>query len=599
MTVAAMAAVFAVVAPAASAAPSGVLVRFAKSADASDRQAARQDAGTTLDEVLPLPRLQLVDPEPGVSVGEAIDRLNGSPDVLYAEPDRTRHASVVPNDDFFGDEWGLNNTGQDVNGTAGSPDADIDAPEAWDVSTGSQALTVAVIDSGMDSSLADLAPNRWTNPGESGAAATNGLDDDGDGVVDDTHGWDFVGNDNAPTDGNGHGTHVSGTIGARGNDGAGVAGVNWNVSLAPVRVLNNSGSGTVSNVIKAYDYVGAKGIRVANASLGGTSSSRAECEAIAAAPNTLFVVAAGNDGTNNDINAPATCAGYDPPRSGAYPCGYNLPNVVCVAATDQNDVLASFSNFGATSVDLAAPGVDIVSTWPSARCSGDFGVSPPCWAYLNGTSMATPHVTGVAALVLAAHPGDSVADLRQALLSSVDLKPALAGKTVTGGRLNAFAALTGAPPSSGAGGGPPAGAAPAGNSAPAAPAPAAAKAPSARSDTAPPSIRLSVGRQTLKSVLRRGLRVKVRSSEAARFRYDLLVGSRTAAGRRVRAARSLLVGRARGAVSKAGSLTRPVALSARARRALRSLRGARLSLRVRAVDRKGNARTVSLAVVLR
>jgi subtilisin family serine protease len=561
--------------------PHGVLVRFAKTADAGDRADARGDAGTKLDEVLPLRGLQLVKPEPGVTSSEAIRALERSPDVLYAEPDRVRKASALPNDHFFSGEWGMNNTGQNANGTIGTADADIDAPEAWNVTTGSSAVTVGILDTGVDATHPDLSSNIWTNPGEIPA---NGQDDDGNGLVDDVHGWDWVSNDSDPTDEAGHGTHVSGTVGGRGDNFLGVAGVAWNVSLVPLRVLDSTGSGSVSNLIKGYNYARQKGLRVANASLGSGGYSQTEHDAIAAASNTLFLVAAGN-GDSNQVGLD-----NDAPGNATYPCNYDLPNLICVAATDSHDALTSFSDYGTTSVDLAAPGQDIISSWASSQCGS---ITPPCWAWDDGTSMATPHVAGTAALVLAEHPTYSVAQLRQALLGSVDPKPSLAGKLVTGGRLNAFAAVAGAAPSGS--GGSPSGAGGGGGPLVQAPSPTSALTV----DRSAPSIRLTIRRLTMLAALRRGVRVKVRSSEAARLRFDLLVGSATRAGARVRASRRLLVGRARDSLSKAGSITRSVGLSRRARRALRGLHGVRLRLRVRAVDRKGNARTVSRLVVLR
>ena len=327
--------------------------------------------------------------------------------VVYAEPDHVVRQTAVPNDPLLSYEWDM---------------SAIRAPEAWDVTTGSPQVTVAVVDTGIDASHPDLSPNLWTNPGESGAGRdTNGLDDDGDGLIDDVHGWDFVDGDAQPDDGNGHGTHVSGTIAARGDDGVGVAGVTWSTAIMPLRVLGDDGSGYVSDVVTAYAYAASSGARLVNASLGGGSYSRAEHDAIAAAPNTLFVVAAGNDGADDDATP-------------EYPCDYDLANVVCVAASDRDDTLASFSNYGTTNVDLAAPGVDIASTWPGGR-----------YALLDGTSMATPHVTGAAALVLA-HDGTlGVAGLRAALLSSVHPVAALAGRVATGGRLDVAAALSVAP----------------------------------------------------------------------------------------------------------------------------------------------------------
>lgn len=265
--------------------------------------------------------------------------LAGEREVLYAEPNFIYRASVVPDDTHFPFLWGLNQTS----------DADIDAPEAWDVTTGSSAVVVAVVDTGVADDHPDLASNIWTNAGE--AAGTAGVDDDANGFIDDVQGWDWVAGDASPRDLNGHGTHVAGTIGAQGNDGFGVAGVAWDVSLMPLRVLDADGFGSTADITDAFTYAGANGADVVNASLGGGGFSQAMKDAIDGAPSTLFVIAAGNDSANNDTTP-------------AYPCSYTSSNIVCVAATDDLDALAGFSNFGATSVDLGAPGDGILSDQP-------------------------------------------------------------------------------------------------------------------------------------------------------------------------------------------------------------------------------------------
>ncbi|MBA3306642.1 MAG: S8 family serine peptidase [Thermoleophilaceae bacterium] len=475
-----------------------VIVRFRASADAGERAEARAGADTAFEESLPVPGLQLVDPKPGVSVRAAVAGLERSPDVLYAEPDASRRALGIPNDPLFSYEWGLHNTGQTVGGTASAPDADVDAPEAWELTTGSPEVAVAVVDSGVDLGHPDLSPNRWRNPGESGGGREfNGADDDANGLVDDVSGWDFADADNDPNDANGHGTHVAGTIGARGADGEGVAGVAYNTRLVALRMLGSDGSGSVSDAIRAYAYADQKGIRILNASLGGPSGSRAERDAIAAASNTLFVVAAGNDGADNDAVA-------------TYPCNHELANVVCVAATDQSDALAGFSNYGARNVDLAAPGVNIASTWLAGG-----------WVLLDGTSMAAPHVAGAAALIWSSRPGASVADVRAALLGSVDPVPSLAGRTVSGGRLNALRGIT-----SGQTGTVAAPGATAESDAPAAtPAPSTAPAPSTTpgSTAPPPPPAPTVTSKSYRPALfrvRAGRAVRTRASHSRLFAND-------------------------------------------------------------------------------
>jgi subtilisin family serine protease len=273
---------------------------------------------------------------------------------------------------------------------------------------------VAVVDSGVDGTHPDLAPNMWTNPNETPG---NGQDDDGNGLIDDTRGWDWVGKDNDPNDENGHGTHVAGIVGARGNNAAGVTGVNWEVRLMPLRVLDAAGSGWTSDVAEAFAYAGEMGVDVVNASLAGNAFSEVLLDSIAASPGTLFVVAAGNE--SRDV-------GLTP----SYPCSYPLPNIICVAATGQSNQLSSYSNFGSASVDLAAPGDAILSTWPG-------GTYNEGW----GTSSATPHVAGVAALLGAQHPEASADRIRTAILAGAEPLGALAGRTVTGGRLNAAGAF--------------------------------------------------------------------------------------------------------------------------------------------------------------
>ena len=335
-----------------------------------------------------------------------------------AEPDYIVHADLTPNDPNFNSLYGLNNTGQ----TGGTSDADIDAPEAWNVDTGSGNAIVAIIDTGIDYTHPDLAANMWHNPGE---IAGNGVDDDRNGLIDDVYGADYANNDGDPRDDNGHGSHVAGTIGAVGDNGVGVAGVNWHVQLMAVKFLAANGSGSISNAVKGLNYAVAKGAVVSNNSWGGGGFSSAMSTAIDAARTAghIFVAAAGNSGLNND-------------SSPNYPSNYPQDNVLAVAATDQNDNLASFSNYGASTVDLAAPGVNIYSTYMNGG-----------YATLSGTSMATPHVTGAVALLRDAHPGWTYTQVITALKATVDPKAGLSGKVASGGRLNLDGAIRyGSPP---------------------------------------------------------------------------------------------------------------------------------------------------------
>ncbi len=344
------------------------------------------------------------------------------PGVRYAEADGVVHIdATIPNDARFSELWGMNNTGQG----GGVADADIDAPEAWDIFRGSNSVVVADIDTGVDYTHPDLAANMWVNPGE---IAGNGRDDDGNGWVDDVYGIDAANNDSDPMDDNGHGTHTAGTFGAVGNNGVGVVGVNWNVKIMALKFLDSFGSGQISDAITAIDYMTTMKTRyginivVSNNSWGwGPGYFQAMYDAIKASNDAgiMFVAAAGNSGYDNDMWP-------------SYPSSFNLPGIIAVAATDPSDRLASFSQYGRTSVDLGAPGVNILSTVPAAGLLG----SPSRYASLNGTSMATPHVTGAVALGMAYEPGSSLDYIKQLILNTVDVVPDLVNRTVTGGRLN-------------------------------------------------------------------------------------------------------------------------------------------------------------------
>ncbi|MGH2691232.1 MAG: S8 family peptidase [Actinomycetota bacterium] len=388
-------------------APGEIVVRYRSGTTRSARAEVRADLGATVESVSTLKGLQVLDLPPGTPVSSAVDAAQSEPQVLYAEPNYRVGHQASPNDPMFDEMWalGLANS-QGVN-------SGIDTPRVWNLTTGSPDVTVAVVDSGIDATHPDLAPNMWTNPGE---VAGNGEDDDGNGMIDDTSGWDWVGGDNSPADENGHGTHVAGIVGARGNNGAGVTGVSWEVRLVSLRVLDGNGSGWTSDVADAFVYAGKMGVDVVNASLAGPAFSEAVLEAMGAAPNTLFVVAAGNSSQNVALTP-------------SYPCSYPLPNIICVAATGQSNQLSSYSNWGAA-VDLAAPGDQILSTWPGGT-----------YSELWGTSMATPHVSGLAALLAAAHPGTSADGLRAAILAGAEPLSALAGRTATGGRLSAAGAF--------------------------------------------------------------------------------------------------------------------------------------------------------------
>jgi subtilisin family serine protease len=325
--------------------------------------------------------------------------------VLTVTPDFQLTTASLPNDPSFSSLWGLVNTGA----SGGTLNADINIEPAWNIGT-SSAIVTAVIDTGVDYTHPDLAPNMWANSDE---VAGNGIDDDRNGYIDDTRGWDFANNDNNPMDDNGHGTHVAGTIGAVGNNGVGVTGVAWSTSIMALKFLDASGSGALSNAIRAIDYARVNGAKVINASWGGGGFSSALQSAISQyiSSGGIFVAAAGNENNNNDTNP-------------SYPANYT--GVISVGASTRTDTRASFSNFG-TTVDVVAPGQSILSTLPGNR-----------YGTLSGTSMATPHVAGAIALLWGQNPTLSATTITQGLLNNTD--NVLRGSVSQFGRINVGAA---------------------------------------------------------------------------------------------------------------------------------------------------------------
>jgi thermitase len=583
-------------------APGRAIVQWAPGADRGDRAEARAEAEVSSVTNLGDPDFQLVRARTGQSIGEAIAELEVDPAVAVAEHDGSSVPTTLPDDPLLGQLWGLRNTGLGVDGFSGAvAGADVSAEAAWARSIGDPATVVADIDSGYRFEHPDLANVAWDNPDET----ANGADDDGNGIVDDLHGADFIGAngeapsvDGNPTDGDllsgGHGVHTAGTIGAEGDNGVGITGVAQDVRIMPLRVCSrfpslNDSRCLTSAIVAAIHYAGEKGARVANISLTSTSFSQVEVNAIAANPDVLFVISAGNDGTDND-------GGGSAPAGHHYPCDFQpqtdasppvpgaIDNIVCVAATDQADGLAGFSDRGATSVDLGAPGTEVLSTYPVRRLvdesfeADDFGAkwnatgaqggfertneaplasfgmsdSPgatpdpgairaststavslppgfePCtleqsrtlslgggsyrydvlldgasvigssptssgrfilplegdlagggevavrfrytagaapdagdgvwlddielhctepvgqasgYEFLQGTSMAAPHVSGAAALLFSLEPAASMSEVRAALLAGAEPTASLAGQTVTGGRLDVAAAM--------------------------------------------------------------------------------------------------------------------------------------------------------------
>jgi large repetitive protein len=570
----------AVAAPAVASADEGqIIVKYAAGADAHDRADARDDAGVTRDATLPLPSTELVTPEAGTSVAQAVADLERSGDVAYAEPDQPRHAFATTNDPRLDDQWALRNTGQafwtSSGWVSGTPGDDIDVVPAWDIAT-EATPTVAVVDSGVDLQHPDLKANILSG------------------------GYDFVGNDTNPTDQNGHGTHVAGTIGAEGNNGIGVTGIAWKAHILPVRVLDSTGSGLVSDAVKGYQYAASHGAKIVNLSLGGDEPSQAEYDAIRTATDTLFVVAAGNSGANVDT-------------TDSYPCAYDLPNVLCVAATDGNDALASFSNYGPKSVDIAAPGVGILSTYPTSKGG---------YAWMSGSSMATPEVSGAAALVLGQDPTLTPWQIREKLLAGADPVPGLAGKVASGGRLDVFNAMKAAAPpadtapvsatvapaarqlSTGTPTSTPAPATPVVTTpvTPATPAPALTTpaTPAPAVDRTGPTVSASLsGRGALRLLLAGRLRVSTTASERAALRVELRVDARTAKRLHLTTrAATVTVATGSASLAQAGRTPVTVRAGAKAKRALAKLRSVKVSLRATATDAAGNGRTRSRTLTM-
>ena len=382
---------------------------------------SRVDSGALiLDTLGPKPGAVADETEAKRLGAELVSRMKGlkrSGLFEYVEPDYIVRALDLPTDSGFnnGTLWGLRNQGE----SGGVVGADIDAVRAWEITTGSTNVIVAVIDSGVRYTHQDLAPQMWRNPGE---IPGNGIDDDGDGYVDDVFGINAINNTGDPNDDNSHGTHCAGTIGAAANGSGPHVGVAWKVRIMACKFLGATGRGATSDSIKCIDFATRKGARILSNSWGGGPFSQAVLDSInrARARGVLFVAAAGNESNNNDSNP-------------AYPASFRADNVISVAAVDRQDKLADFSNFGATSVHVAAPGVAIYSSIKD---------SDQAYASFNGTSMATPHVSGIAALILAQFPDLGAQAVRQRILSSVVRIPSLRGKTTTGGRVNAFRALS-------------------------------------------------------------------------------------------------------------------------------------------------------------
>jgi subtilisin family serine protease len=358
---------------------------------------------------------------PAGQVLSVVQLLTSAPGVRYAEPDYLSELAATPNDPSFPIQWAYQNTGQTVNGVAGTAGDDEKAVAAWNVTTGSRNIVIGEVDTGVEYTHPDLAANIWTNPGGIGGCPAG------------THGYNVLTGTCDPMDDDvqygGHGTHVAGIMGAVGNNGVGVTGVNWTTTILPVKWVGANGNNATSDLITALDWLlQAKqegvNIRVVNDStvFVGTAYSQTLSDEIdlLGQNGILFVTAAGNTGDNNDN-----------PAVRRYPCGYDRPTEICVAASDQNDALPSWANYGATTVDLAAPGNNIYSTLRGAT-----------YGFINGSSMASPQVAATAALILSVQDM-SPAQLKADILENVDVTPGISGLVRTGGRLNICKALPG------------------------------------------------------------------------------------------------------------------------------------------------------------
>jgi thermitase len=387
-----------------------VFVRFGATDPASERAAELASVDGSIVTAYP-DGPDLISLGGGVTPSAAIARLEAEPFVTYATPNSTIHIASTPfypDDPDISQDWGLNQFNN----------IDIDAPEAYGVTLGSPSIIVAVLDSGVDLNDPDLNTKLWTNP----------VNDAAEGYPNDIHGWNFVSDDNDVQDDNGHGTHVTAIIAAQGNNGYGISGVAPGVQIMPLKFLDENGNGSTSDAVSAIYYAVQHGARVINASWGGVEAYGPLADAIqyANANNVVFVTAAGNTGTDNDTVP-------------SYPASYELPNELSVAAIDQNGNLASFSDYGPATVNLAAPGVNIVSEVPTS-------IVPSGLESLSGTSMSAAYVSGVAALVASVEPTFTAAQIVQRIDSTVKILPTLEGKTISGGMVDAYNAVTGDTP---------------------------------------------------------------------------------------------------------------------------------------------------------
>ena len=361
----------------------------------------RQIGATVIKEYSEVKGLQLVKIPANISLKNAILKYKKNSNVIYAEPNYAYAANSIPDDTYYDYQWGL---------------SQINASSAWNITTGSRNVIIAVVDSGIDLTHADLKANIWINPRE---IAGNGIDDDHNGYIDDVYGWNFIKNNSNVTDDDGHGTHVAGIIAGEGSNSKGITGIMWSATIMPLKFLDSKGNGYVDDAVSAIRYATKMGASIISCSWGGSEYSQALKDVIDTS-FALVVCAAGNgdSGTNDDV-------------SPVYPACFTSKNIISVAATDENDELASFSDYGLNSVDVAAPGTSIFSTLPGSH-----------YGYMQGTSMAVPYVTGLAGLIKSLRPDLTALQIKYTILNNVDHISSLAGKVLTGGRINALKALT-------------------------------------------------------------------------------------------------------------------------------------------------------------
>jgi subtilisin family serine protease len=379
-----------------------------------------RDRSTPSDHYLPLTDTHVMEIPAGSNLNAMVNAMSQDPAVDTVEIDQQIHAHLSPNDSLLNLQWPI---------VKSAPN--IGAETAWGFIHNTQNILIAIIDSGADLNHPDVHDNLWTNTGE---IPGNGIDDDGDGLVDDVNGYDFFNQKSSPDDDFGHGTMVYGEIGACGDNAQGITGVAWNAQIMVLKVLDSNGNSNISTAVEAIEFAIKKGVKIINMSWGYTPNGTPSLTLEAALQKAkdagiLVITSAGNGdptgrGIDNDANQ----------NEANYPSSYPEDNIIAVAATDSNDNLASFSNYGSTTVDLGAPGVAIYST--SLNNSYD---------YFTGTSAAAPYVTGSAALLWAANPSIGYADIKRLLLETTDPIPSLQGKTLTGGRLNVGRALQNSP----------------------------------------------------------------------------------------------------------------------------------------------------------